>query len=216
MPHDLKESLLRAIQYFYVDGTYEFGFGLLCLILAGYFYAEAHVSGWLSAIVDASLVLVMIGGGYLIQLLIRRLKERLTWPRTGYVSYQRKQGIQRGWRIGLVLVIGGVIGGVVASATTMLVMNQDIQIAVMPLISGLLLGMVMVILGWRTSIPRFYIMALLSAALGVTLAYSGLENSVSLIAYYASLAVVQLFTGTCVLSNYLRQNPLQKESPDEH
>jgi len=212
MSNDLKESQLRAIQYFYVDGTYEFGFGLLCLILAGYFYAEAHVSGWLSAIVDASLVLVMIGGGYLIQLLIRRLKERLTWPRTGYVSYQRKQGIQRGWRIALTLVIGGVV----ASATTMLVMNEDIQIAILPLLSGLLIGMVMVILGWRTSIPRFYLMALLSAALGVTLAYSGLENSVSLIAYYASLAVVQLFTGTCVLSNYLRQNPLQKESPDEH
>ena len=212
MSNDLKESQLRAIQYFYVDGTYEFGFGLLWLIMAGYFYAEAHLSGWLSAVVDVSLVLVMIGGGYLIKLLIRRLKERLTWPRTGYVSYQRKQGIQRGWRIALTLVIGGVV----ASATTMLVMNEDIQIAILPLLSGLLIGMVMVILGWRTSIPRFYLMALLSAALGVTLAYSGLDNSVSLIAYYASLAVVQLFTGTCVLSNYLRQNPLQKESPDEH
>jgi len=212
MSNDLKESQLRAIQYFYVDGTYEFGFGLLWLIMAGYFYAEAHLSGWLSAVVDVSLVLVMIGGGYLIKLLIRRLKERLTWPRTGYVSYQRKQGIQRGWRIALTLVIGGVV----ASATTMLVMNEDIQIAILPLLSGLLIGMVMVILGWRTSIPRFYLMALLSAALGVTLAYSGLENSVGLIAYYASLAVVQLFTGTCVLSNYLRQNPLQKESPDEH
>jgi len=212
MSNDLKESQLRAIQYFYVDGTYEFGFGLLWLIMAGYFYAEAHLSGWLSAVVDVSLVLVMIGGGYLIKLLIRRLKERLTWPRTGYVSYQRKQGIQRGWRIALTLVIGGVV----ASATTMLVMNEDIQIAILPLLSGLLIGMVMVILGWRTSIPRFYLMALLSAALGVTLAYSGLENSVSLITYYASLAVVQLFTGTCVLSNYLRQNPLQKESPDEH
>jgi hypothetical protein len=212
MSDELKKSQQRAIQYFYSDGTFEFALGLLSLLLAVYFYLEAHVQGWLSTIVEASLVLVMISGAVLINRLIKRLKERLTWPRTGYVSYQRKKGVQRGWGF----AIGLVIGGVVAMVTTVLVMTQDLKIAVMPLLSGLLFGMLLVILGWRASIPRFYLLALLSAVLGVALAYSRLENTVGLIAYYASITVVLLFTGTCVLRTFLRQNPIPKDSPDEH
>lgn len=166
MPDELKKSQLRAIQFFYVDGTFEFSFGFLCLLLAIYFYLAAHVQGWLSAIVEASLVLVTIGGA-------------------------------------------------VGAVTTVLAMTQDLQIAVMPLLSGFLFGMVMVILGWRASIPRFYLLAFLSAALGVALAYSGLGDTVSLIAYYASIAVVLIFSGTCVLRTFLRKNPMPKDSPDE-
>jgi hypothetical protein len=212
MSDELKKSQQRAIQYFYSDGTFEFALGLLSLLLAVYFYLEAHVQGWLSTIVEASLVLVMISGAVLINRLIKRLKERLTWPRTGYVSYQRKKGVQRGWGF----AIGLVIGGVVAMVTTVLVMTQDLKIAVMPLLSGLLFGILLAILGWRASIPRFYLLALLSAVLGVALAYSRLENTVGLIAYYASITVVLLFTGTCVLRTFLRQNPIPKDSPDEH
>ncbi|MCX6033661.1 MAG: hypothetical protein NTV38_01585 [Chloroflexi bacterium] len=193
MPDELKKSQMRAIQYFYVDGTFEFSFGFLCLLLAIYFYLAAHVQGWLSAIVEASLVLVTIGGAVLVNRLIKRFKEHLTWPRTGYVSYQRKQGVQRGRGLAIGLVIGGVVGAV----TTVLAMTQDLQIAVMPLLSGFLFGMVMVFLGWRTSILRFYLLSLLSAALGV------------------ALAVVLFFTGTCVLRTFLRKNPMPKVSPDE-
>ena len=78
MTNDLKQPQLRAIQYFYVDGSFEFGFGLLCLMLGVFFYIETHVQGWLSAVVDGSLVMVMIGGAWLINRLIKQLKERIT------------------------------------------------------------------------------------------------------------------------------------------
>jgi hypothetical protein len=211
MSNELKESQRRAIRYFYVDGTFEYGFGLLCLILAGYFYAETHTNGWLSALVDASLVLVLICGAYLIQFLIRKLKERITYPRTGYVSYRRERGLKRGWRV----VLGFIVGGVAAGAISLLVMNQNIMIAVLPLVSGTLFGLVLFILGWRTAVARFYLLGLLSAVMGVTLAFSGLEYYSSLIGYYAGFAVVLLGTGTCVLLTYIRQNPIQKTGLDE-
>ncbi len=78
MTDDLNTPQLRAIQYFFVDGSFEFGFGLLCLILAAFFYAETHVQGWLLTLVSSSLVLLMIGGAWLINQLIKLLKERLT------------------------------------------------------------------------------------------------------------------------------------------
>jgi hypothetical protein len=207
MTDDLKKPQLRAIQYFFADGSFEFGFGLLCLILAVFFYVETHVQGWLSALVDGSLVLVMIGGAWLINRLIKLLKERLTWPRTGYVTYSRQNGLKRGWR----LALGMIVGGLVAAVAAVIITNPNTRIAAMPLLAGLLLGLVLAILGWRARLPRFYLLAALSAVVGIALAFSGLENIVALAAYYLTFSLALFTTGTCVLRAYLRQNPATVE-----
>jgi hypothetical protein len=203
MSDNFRNSQLRTFQYFYVDGSFEFGFGLLCLILAAFFYAETHVQGWLSAVVDSSLVLVLIGGAWLINRLIKILKERITWPRTGYVTYKRRDGGYRGWRF----VLGLVVSGLVAALASIFATSPSLHISALPLLSGLLLGLVLVVFAWRTSIPRFYLLAFLSAVLGVTLAYGRLEDIVALAIYYLLFGVVLFATGACVLRAYLHQNP---------
>jgi len=205
MTNDLKEPQLRARQYFYVDGSFEFGFGLLSLLLAGYFYAETHVHGWLSAIVDVSLVLVMIGGGFLVNLLTRKLKERVTYPRTGYVSYRQEKHPKRVRRAMISIVIGGLVA---ALATVLVAAPHRPNLAVMPIFSGILFGLVLAIVAWRTAIPRFYLLALLSAAVGIALSFSGLEDYPGLVTYYVATAVILLLTGACVLRSYLRKNPV--------
>ena len=206
MPDDLKQSQLRTIQYFYVDGSFEFGFGLLCLILAVFFYAETSLHGWLAALVDGSLVLVMIGGAWLIRHLITLLKEKVTWPRTGYVKYYRQKGGKRGWRI----TLGLGFGILVAITATVLASTPGIHLNSMPLLSGILLGLVFVFLGWRTSTLRFYLIGLLSTLLGSVLAYRLAVDNVALAGYYLVFGLVLMATGTFVLRAYLRQNPLQR------
>jgi MFS family permease len=205
MTNDLKNPQLRARQYFYVDGTFEFGFGLLSLLLAGYFFVETHVHGWLSAIVDVSLVLVMISGGFLVNLLTRKLKERVTYPRTGYISYRQDKQPKRVRRAMISIVIGGLVA---ALATVLVAAPHRPNLAVMPIFSGILFGLVLAIVAWRTAILRFYLLALLSAAVGIALSFSGLEDYPGLVAYYAATAVLLLFTGACVLRSYLRKNPV--------
>jgi hypothetical protein len=204
-PDPTSQPQRRIIQYFYVDGSFEFGFGLLCLLLAGYFYIETHVQGWLSAIIDVSLVLVMIGGGVLINLLVRKLKERVTYPRTGYISYRRERKPKQVRRAMISIVTGGLIA---ALATVLVAAPHRPNIAVMPIFSGVLFGLVLAIIGWRTAIPRFYLLAVLSAAVGIALSFSGLGDYPGLVAYYAATAVILLFTGACVLRSYLRKNPI--------
>ncbi len=207
MPDDLKKSQLRTYQYFYVDGSFEFGLGMICLILAAFFYAETHVHGWLSALVDSSLVLVMIGGGWLINRLIKLLKERVTWPRTGYVSYPPRNKSKRGWRLALALVSGGLVAALAGGLATF----PNLKFSTLPLLSGFLFGLVLVVFGWRTSFIRFYLLALLSAVLGSVLAFGSLADIVALAIYYLAFGSVLFATGSCVLLAYLRQNPESQE-----
>lgn len=201
MTDDLKHSQLRAIQYFYTDGSFEFGFGLLCLLLGVYFFVETHVQGWLSAVVDGSLVLVMIGGAWLINRLIKRLKERLTWPRTGYIKYRREEGPRRGWRVATGLAVGGLVGAIGA----VLVTNLNIRLATMPVLTGFILGIVLGFLGWRARLPRFYLLAGLSVA--TSLAFSRFGNHNGLAAYYLATSLILFTSGGVTLWQYLRRNP---------
>jgi len=201
---------LRAIQYFYVDGSFEFGFGLLCLILAVFFYAETHLQGWLSAIVDSSLVLVMVGGFWLVNRLVKRIKENVTYPRTGYVKYRRDDNPRRGWRVALGL-IGGGLGAAVAAV---LVTSLNVRLATMPVLTGFILGIVLGFLGWRARLQRFYLLAGLSIAVGV--AFSGVESALALAAYYLTFGLLLFASGGVTLWIYLRRTPLPAETPDEH
>jgi hypothetical protein len=205
-------SQLRAIQYWYIDGTFEFSFGLLCLILALYFFVEISTQGtWVSALIDASLVLFILGGAWLINRLLRQLKERITYPRTGYVSYQRKSGLKRGWR----LLLGMLIGGAVSALTIILLNNDALQFAVIPLVSGCVLAFVLVIMGWRSALPRFYLLAGVSAGIGIILAFNGPGNYLGVAVYYLAVSLVLFASGAHTLFNYLRQNPAPREEQDE-
>jgi hypothetical protein len=211
MSDDHKRTQLRTRQYFYVDGTFEFGFGLLSLILAAFFYAETHSQGWLLAIVNSSLVLVMIGGFWLIDRLVKQLKERITWPRTGYVAYHHHGDPKHGWRV----AVGMVSGGLIAVIATLLFKGAHLHVDGMPLLSGFLLGIVMVMVGWRSHLVRFHLLGGLSLTIGITISYSRMDNIISLSSFYLAFGLVLFAVGACVLRNYLRKNPAVQDAPDE-
>ena len=103
------------------------------------------------------------------------------------------------------MMLGMITGALVAGALVILVADPNIHIAVMPLVSGLLLGLVLVILAWRARLPRFHLLAALRLAVGVALAFSGLENIFALSAYYLAFSLALFIVGACVLRAYLRQ-----------
>lgn len=204
----LSQPQRRAIQYWYVDGSYEIGFGLLCLLLGLYFLLEKLVQGsWLSAVVDGALVLVFILGILLVNWLTRRIKERITYPRTGYVAYRRPAGLPRLLRLLLLMVITGLL----AAAIALLMARPITGFDVMPLVTGLLLALVLGILAWRSTVPRFYLLAAFSAMVGWGLAFAGLGNYLALSAYYAAIGLALILSGLLTLIGYLRQNPAPQE-----
>ena len=142
----------------------------------------------------------------MINRLVKRLKESVTYPRTGYVKYRREEGHRRGWRVVLGLLAGGLVGAVAA----VLVTRLNVHLATMPVLTGFILGIVLGFLGWRARLPRFYLLAGLSVVAG--LAFSGMENAIALVACYLAIGLLLFISGGVTLWMYLRQNPILQES----
>ena len=102
----------RTYRYWYEDGLADLGAGWVFALLGILFLLQALApAGPLAGISAILLPLVVIGGGLLARWAIAGLKARITYPRTGYVSYRQPTGRRR-WLTGLVGDGYGDAGGV--------------------------------------------------------------------------------------------------------
>ena len=206
----LQNAQKRALQYWFVDGTFEFTFGGLCLVLSAYFFSLHLAAGtWLAALFPVAFFLLMIGGGWLLYRLIIRMKENITFPRTGYVSLAGKSDKNRTKRFFLALV-----SGVVAVAMVMLVVffeQLSVEFDATAALTGLVFAGVMTFLGFRIGIQRFFVSAAICFALGITFGFANLSGTFGLVGFYGVLGLIMLLFGGLVLWKYLRHNPLQPE-----
>ena len=110
---------LRAMQYWYVDGTYEFSMAGIFLLLTVYYLLLAKFEGTkFGAFLSIIMVLVFVGGMFGVSWLIRQLKARVTFPRTGYVSYNREREKKRITRLMAIGIITAIIGALLSFAIT--------------------------------------------------------------------------------------------------
>ncbi len=133
MSTNVDEVIRKTKSYWYEDGLAEILAGLffvaVCLLLLADWQTPAG-SPWKAAWSPLLMVftLVWVVGG---RKAIGWLKERITYPRTGYVAYKRVQGSKAARA-----VLGGVIGAAVSLAVVAsLAYRQDI-VRVIPLIMG--------------------------------------------------------------------------------
>lgn len=204
----LQNAQKRAFQYWYVDGTFEFSFGGLCLLLAVYFYIQyLLVESWVANLMIVFFLLFMLGGAFLINRLVMTMKERITFPRTGYISFPRQTGSNR-WGRALLL---GAVSAIVSAGMVLLLANRPIGFDWTVTASGLLFGAVVTYLGFRTGAARFFIHAALSVGLGLAFGFANLPENIGLTAFYGLLGLGMLTVGGLSLWMYLRQNPAPAE-----
>lgn len=202
------KTLLRTIQYRFEDGIIELVMGTMFLLAGIYFYLQAVIeNNQLAEILTASFALIFIGGWYLMQYLIRSLKERITFSRTGYVAYRKGQG-KRAVRIIAAIVIAVLTGGLLAFAQIKTPQEWNL----MPAFLGLLIAIVLGLMGLQSELPRFYILAVISLILGGTFVSINLSNDLATASYCGAMGVVLLISGSAILRQYLRQNPAQAEA----
>ena len=212
MQPDLMKTKLRAIQYYYIDGTFEFTFGGLCLLLAGFFFIQAAVPENLSAnLLSLALMVVIPLGAILINHLIKRFKEQVTYPRTGYVAYQSSQGRQRRVRLALKIGVSLLVGGVVAVFITRTPKSLDWMAA----LTSLVFGLVLAFIGFRSGLSRFYLLGFLVLLSGVVLSSLGYGNIPGLALFYGLTSLILFSSGGITLWAYIHHNPPADEAARE-
>lgn len=208
MNNDLDQVTRRTRQYWFVDGLAELSVGGTFIVLGLYFYLQAILpSGSLVLLtIQLGFVVLLFGVIFLSRYLVKKFKSRLTFPRTGYVSYKRASKKQR--------IVSASIAIIIASLNIAVFLSTPLSLNWIPAITGLIVGIVWLISAIRVGLIRFYLQSILSLLLGVGLSLARLGTYQSLAIYYAVMGTVLLISGGVTLAKYLRQYPTsENDSP---
>lgn len=212
MTDPIQIDLNRPQRYWYVDGLAEMAGGAV-IFLIGLVYT---VSGWLpqglarGLLVGPGQIIVILGAGWLARWAVPRLKERLTYPRTGYVEYQRPVRSRRLARVFMV----GLMGFAVSVLTAFL--GRGLPERLWSFFIGLTLALAFAYLGARIGLRRFYALAGFSLLLGAAGSWLNLIDPWSAAFIFGLEGLAWLVCGALVLRHYLRSTrPLAGEGLDE-
>jgi hypothetical protein len=198
MSSQIDQIVQKTRRYWFEDGFVEIGMGVLFALIAAFLAIQElipHDSMWFPIMV-IGLPLVIIGASFPVKAFVTRLKERVTYPRTGYLSIHRDAGRNNG----LALIAGA------ATAAAILLWNR--WLGHEAIVAGLALGAAMVSLGWRFGVGRFYGLGVWAVLLGLAVSWqSSLSESLQIAALLAGLGAGLLISGLVVLRRYLDQHP---------
>lgn len=203
MANNIDKVVRRTYGYFYDDGLVEMALGLLFIAVGLWLVLWSGLAspGFLGLLLAIGLPLLIFGGALLFKRLIRKLKERITYPRTGYVSYRQNQPDRGRW-----LFIG------TALLLTLLAVLLPGSFNQMSVMVGALLGVILIYMGYRVEVRRFYLVGFVAIILGFGLAQTGLEEVLALGLLFIGAGVTLLIAGAMTLILYLRRHPAPNET----
>ena len=211
MQDQSSEIQQRVRRYWYIDGFGELvGGGGLCLILAIYFALGEYLGdqSLFGGLLSSTLALVIIGGFFLVRRLINAAKERVTYPRTGYVEYpDSKRKIPS--------AIFAAIGGALFAAIIVSIVRRIDTIDAMVAVSGIVMSLIL--FGkqiWSTRVRRFYVLSIAALGYGLLLSTSGLARGYNLGLFYGLMSLSFAISGGLTLKNYLDANPIRSDLSD--
>ena len=194
-----------ARRYWNVDGLAEIYAGCFLLMVLNFLWQHTSIAPAWRALGGLIALTSVVALSRTIIIAIRR---RLTYPRTGYVSFRRPRRGKEAAVIALILIALVAIFVFMALTTNWL--------GGLTAISGITIGVIDLYLGRMTDLPRFYFLAGLSIAAGVVLglveptfvAFFPMEGAMEVSAYlFGIIGAGYLVTGGITLVKYLRENP---------
>ena len=203
MNDTIKETMQRTYRYLYDDGLMEIAAGLLLLASALLFLIWHYLQAqpWLSALFAAGLLVVVLGGALYLRSAVAGVKERVTYPRTGYVAY-REETDPAGARWLLLLATGG---------TAIVLLFLPATFSQMVVAEGIVTAVMLALLGRRLALTRFYLLALLALLLSGIIAGWQRSDLLGSALFLGLTGLLLAASGLLALRRYLQQHP----RPDE-
>jgi len=202
----------RVNRYWYSDGIGELIGGGVFFLLAAYFALQQFLGeqSFVGGLLQAGLILALIGVMYIGRRVVNTLKARITYPRTGYVEYRadaRNANLRR---------VLALLTGMAVAALSVFVANRFNMIDGMVAVTGVLVAIIfMVKQGWISRLGRFFYLSAVSLVSGGILSVSGFPRGYNLGLFYALMGVALALSGGLTLKNYLRENPFPAETGNE-
>ena len=185
----------RTRRYWYEDGFVEIGMGILFAALGGLFVVGAvATTGALRALAVALSVLLVLLGALALRVAIRVTKERVTYPRTGYVAYRRPVSNSRVLIAVLVVVIGTSVSLAGSAGTPGRILA----------LQTLTLAAALAVPALRFGLRRFYALAIATLAAGCVAASLGLSETGGSALLYGGAGVAIIVSGAWTLRSYIR------------
>lgn len=206
MDDPLSRAEARLQRFWNVDGLHEIGIAILFGLTAVWVWA-ADLSGfpkvWRGAF-SVTFPLLISGGIWAERAVVERIRDRLTVPRVGFVSFRRPTRRRR--------VLTGVAGAVVAAGIAVVVWRYgagDWTRWFFAYLGGMI-GFVLSQMAWKAKAARFYILAAVCAATGVGLSLAGTQFSAALVLFWSICGAATLVSGAVTLSRFLRRGPAEE------
>jgi hypothetical protein len=203
-----KHTLNRAYAHWLKDGIFEIGIGIL-FAGVGTFRASIHFVGEKSATyywLTAGLFLFMLGYAWGFSRIVKYIKTRNTYPRTGYVSF--KPYTYNYKSIVALLILAGVLsfslGGALGVFSTQL--DQQEVGGIVPILMGIVSAIVFTYAAKRVEVKRFYYLAAFSVGSGLMIGKLGVGVVLGLSFFYLSIGLVLVVTGCLALMQFVRSH----------
>jgi hypothetical protein len=207
---DIEKIEKRTVQSFYDDGLFEIALGFIFLVFGGYIFGQTIVpeGSPLNAVFSVLFVLVIVSSGFLVNRIVRFLKRRITYPRTGYVAYKKRELSPKR------RLAAGIVGGVIAALFTLLAIAPSVK-ALLPALNGLLGAFAVLLFANKVGLIRFYILSAASAVIGIAVTVAGVGDSKGISLYWSLFGAALIVSGLATLVAYLRKSPrADRENPD--
>ena len=197
MKDPIKDVMRQTMSYWYVDGLNELSIGALLLAL-GFFYVVLGMTGpskTISQLSSVGLPFLIVLGALLGRRVVSRLKERLTYPRTGYVACATSRVEIKVWTI--------LIGVAAAVGMVLLVtyFKLDWLVKASP---AVLLAILIAFVGLKYGLRRFYWLAVYTLLLGVPMTLLPLGDNFNLALFWLGFGAGMIVSGGLTLRGYLQ------------
>jgi ABC-type multidrug transport system permease subunit len=177
--------------------------GLMELFLGAYFLLTGLL---IQADLTALFILLM----FFAPVALKRMKERFTYPRIGYVKFtDEDRNVGR-------KVLAAVLAGAIALGLVLFLRANDdlteILYKSVSLIPAFILAFIFITTGRRSGLLRFYVMAGLALAVTMVTPFVNLAGKMDNIALYLFvMGAILAPWGAVIFVNFLRNNPVQAE-----
>jgi hypothetical protein len=207
----LTEIKQRTARYWYVDGLWEACGGVLVLLLAGYTYLVGlcTIQPLRSFLIGLGQPVLLIAGMVVLGKIVSLLKERLTYPLTGYISYRRPKGLHRWVGVLAMLVAVGV-----AMAAVIFLRTFPVEDWVMT-ITGAFSSILILMMGIRIRLWRFYFLAGTTFLAGLGASLLRFSDPFGVAFFLGVFGLTCLLMGLLTLRSYRRQALSSRPSSEE-